>query len=100
MSVPSNAFHSVLWVVPSIARLVADGRQQRRHQLADEPVAYGGGQIGHVGRVVGEPAEVVAGQLVGAERFLAELGDGLSTFVRRTGRRDGAAASPDAERRR
>ena len=35
-----------------------------------------GGQVGHLRRIVGQPGEIVPGQLVGPERRLPELGDG------------------------
>jgi hypothetical protein len=57
-----------------VAGNVPDNGQQRRQQGPGEPVAGGGRQVGHRGRVVGQPAEVVRGQLVGPVRRLAELG--------------------------
>ena len=51
-----------------------DTGEQPRQQRLGERVAGGGGQVGHLRRV-GDAAEVVPGELVGAEGRLAELGD-------------------------
>ena len=51
--------------------LVGLERAQRRHQVGqqrrDEVVALAGREVGHLGRVVDEPAEVVGGELLGPE---------------------------------
>ena len=53
----------------------AQRRHQRRQQRLDEPLALGGRQVGHLGRVVDEPGEVVRGQLLGPEPGQTGLGD-------------------------
>ena len=45
----------------------AQRRHQRRQQGGDQLVALRGRQVGHLGRVVDQPGEVVGGQLLGAE---------------------------------
>ena len=71
--------------------------QQPRQQLFGQGRAHRGGQVRHVLRRVGVPAEVVPGQLVGPELALPQLGDGppplrqlkIGKMARRT-RHDGS----------
>jgi hypothetical protein len=70
--------------------------EQPGQQGGAELGALGGGQVGHLGWVVGQPSEVVPGQLVGPETGLAELGHGRTAALRvqvsQVARRPGATA--------
>ena len=63
--------------------LLADPGQQGRQQGRPDPVADRGRQVGHRVRVGFEPAVVLPGELVGAERRQAEIGDGSAQRGRR-----------------
>ena len=71
----------------------AQRRHQRRQQRRDQLVALAGRQVGHLGRVVDQPGEVVRGELLGAERRAGPAPSASAgALVRRRGRRGGAAA--------
>ena len=55
-------------------------------------LAVGGRQVGHLGRVVDQPGEVVGGELLGAEAGQPELGDQRLALGGGRGRRGAAAA--------
>ena len=59
-----------------------------------------GREVGHVRRVVGEPGEVVPGQLIGPEARLAELGHGGAPLCRIQVREVPGRPRPAAARRR
>ena len=61
---------------PSVAGLLALGGEQPRQQRGGEPGAGSRRQIGHLVRVVGQPGEIVTGELVAAEGLAAQLGNG------------------------
>jgi hypothetical protein len=59
------------------------GGQQPGQQRPGQLLAGGLRQVGHVGRVVGQPGEILPGQLVGPERPLPQAGHGLAAFGQR-----------------
>jgi hypothetical protein len=63
--------------LPRIALDLPDRGQQRREQRLGQPAAQRRGQIGHRGRVGGQPAVVLVGQLFGPKRRQAQVGDRL-----------------------
>jgi hypothetical protein len=62
-------------VAGGVAHRPQQGRQQRRRQ----PISGRGGQVGHLGGVANEAAEIVRGELTGPERLLPQRGESLAT---------------------
>jgi hypothetical protein len=56
--------------------------EQPGQQAARQLIAGGGWQVGHVRRVIGQPREVVPGQLISAERRAAQLSGGGAALGR------------------
>ena len=92
-SVPSCARHSVLRVVPSSQASCRTGVSSGGSSARRAGPAAAAGRSVIAAEVGGEPAEVVAGELVGPERGLAELGDGGAALRGRRGRRGGGAGA-------
>ena len=84
-----------------VGRLLADRGEQLRGEDAGQLLALGGRDVGPLGRVVGEVAEVVLGDLRGAEALVAELGQRLLALGRgevgQVARRLGAARGGEGQ---
>ena len=68
-------------MVPRSASIVRSGVISSGSSACDQLVALGGGQVGHLRRVVDQPGEVVVGELLGAEPRQAQLLEPLDAFV-------------------
>ena len=82
MSAPSKARHNVLRVIPSSQVSSCCAVSSRGSSMARQLVAGRGRQVGHLRRVIGQPGEVVPGQLIGAERRAAQLSGGGAALRR------------------
>ena len=75
-----------------VAGLLLLGGEQPGQQGASQFRPGQGGQVGHVRGIVGQPPEVMPGQLIAAERRATERGGGRAPLSRIEIEPDAAAA--------